>query len=76
MSPEAERLREKLASAVAYTPYAKDIARVVVTELGITDEMVKRVTNAASLPDPYIRKAKLRKAADALATLLEVSRQP
>ena len=87
MSPEAERLREKIAPELALGDWdpdhkyhavrVRDLALVIVTELGITDQQVKSLFRTASEytesdgdePSMYVAHV----VALALATLLEVA---
>jgi len=79
MSPEAERLREKLnetycGAVVHETP--REIATVICAELGITEEMVEgmRVSAYDSLEGGYEHHGHLMNdAATAFATLREVA---
>lgn len=87
MTPQAERLREAVAgnlgSAMVLRPSMGDLAEVaiatVVSELGITEEMVESVK--ASLPGWYENGVargdgrNLRAATDALSALMEVGNE-
>ena len=70
MSPEAERLRASLSTY----RYPNDIARIVVTELGITEEMVETIKGDAKRWEAgTVARSTVDAAAAALATLLEVA---
>ena len=84
LSGGAEKLRDRLNSIAGWTDArlapsvsAQGVAGLIVSELGITPEMVESLHNTAriwanedgDLPEMYIA----NKAADALATLLEVA---
>jgi len=87
MSPEAEGLRVELGISLYGYPHApateKDIAQVIVSELGITEEMVENLKHLGSCWCYYWQDEKKcftpscvnrRQSHKALSTLLEVSR--
>ena len=70
MSPEAQRLRETM-RVHHLTPEA--MAKKIVTELGITEEMNYALFRAWSDADVVGDQAELKKARHVIATLLEVA---
>ena len=77
MSDEAERLRDAIKEAVHWpnppTPLARDFCRVVVAELGITEETTYAIFRAWSDAEVVGDQVELKKARHALSTLLEVA---
>lgn len=70
MSPEAERLSDRLEEWVGQT---QEIARAIVSELGITPEMVSVLAGDRGINPGRSIVSITWDAADALAVLLEVA---